>query len=170
MSMTSREFWAVVHGVVLGSIYLLAFAGGFAGLWSLRKDLVTETGLAERMQRLFAGVWVMVAVVWLTVLVGTYLVYPWYRANVPESARSMLLANPGKAAWHTFGMEWKEHVAWLAPMLATAVAFVVVRYGRELADKPSIRKAALVLFVLAFAAAAVAGLLGAFINKAAPIV
>jgi hypothetical protein len=170
MSMTSHEFWTVVHGLILGSIYLLAFAGGFAGLWSLRKEFVTEAGIVERMKRMYWGVWTMVVAVWLTVIVGTYVVYPWYRANIPESPRSMLLANPSKSAWHSFGMEWKEHVAWLAPILATAVAYIVVRYGRELADKPQIRKAALVLFVLAFAAATVAGLFGAFINKAAPIV
>jgi len=170
MSMTSHEFWTVVHGLILGSIYLLAFAGGFAGLWSLRKEFVTEAGIVERMKRMYWGVWTMVVAVWLTVIVGTYVVYPWYRAPIPESPRSMLLANPSKSAWHSFGMEWKEHVAWLAPILATAVAYIVVRYGRELADKPQIRKAALVLFVLAFAAATVAGLFGAFINKAAPIV
>jgi hypothetical protein len=169
MSMTSREFWTVVHGLLLGSIYLLAFAGGFAGLWSLRKEFITEQGMAERMRRMYAGVWTMAIVVWLTVIVGTYVVYPWYRAQLPDSARSMLLANPAKAGWHTFGMEWKEHVAWLAPMLITAVAYIVLHYGSELAEKERVRKAALTVFVLAFVAAAVAGLFGAFINKAAPI-
>ena len=170
MSLTSREFWTVVHGLILGSLYLVAFAGGIAGLYSLRKEFVTEQGVAERMRRLYTGVWLMTAVVWLTVIVGTYVVYPWYRAQIPTSARSLLLANPMKAGWHTFGMEWKEHVAWLAPILVTAVAALVSYYGRELVQMEKVRKAALVLFVLAFVAAAVAGLFGAFINKAAPIV
>jgi hypothetical protein len=170
MSLTSREFWTVMHGLILGSLYLLAFGGGIAGLYSLRKDLVTDQGVAERMRRLHGGVWIMTAVVWLTVIVGTYVVYPWYRAQIPTSARSLLLADPMKAGWHSFGMEWKEHVAWLAPMLVTAVAAIVSYYGRDLAQMEKVRKAALVLFILAFAAAAVAGLFGAFINKAAPIV
>jgi hypothetical protein len=109
------------------------------------------------------------------VIVGTYVVYPWYRATPPKGAdltalpRSYLLDNPNLATWHTFGMEWKEHIAWLAPMLATAVAFIVVRYGAQLARESRIRQALMTFFTLAFLAAAVAGLFGAFITKAAPI-
>jgi len=43
------------------------------------------------------------------------------------------LGNPSPIGWHTFGMEWKQHVAWLAPMLATLVAYVALRYGPALA-------------------------------------
>ncbi|MBI4546122.1 MAG: hypothetical protein HY703_13060 [Gemmatimonadetes bacterium] len=168
--MTSREFWTVIHGLLLGSIYLLAFAGGFAGLWSLRKDLITERGLKERMRRLYIGVSMMAILSWATVITGTYIVYPWYRASTPTSPRSMLLADPETEQWHTFGMEWKEHVAWLAPILATAVAFIVITYGKDLAQRASLRKFTLALFCAAFAAAAIAGLFGAFINKVAPIV
>ena len=118
---------------------------------------------------------VMAAVAWLTVITGTYIVYPWYRAAPPEGAnlldypRYFLLDNPNLAAWHTFGMEWKEHVAWFSPILATAVAFVVWRYGDKIAQNSKLRNALLILFVLAFAAAGIAGLFGAFITKAAPI-
>lgn len=170
MEMTTREFWTVLHGLLFGSLYLLAFAGGAAGLWSLRPGLLTEAGIAERMRRLTRGVWVMAVTCWLTVISGTYVVYVWYRDPVPESPRSLLLANPATAMWHTFGMEWKEHVAWLAPILATAVAFLVTWYGRELLERQEIRRATFRLFALAFGAAAIAGLLGAFLNKVAPIV
>jgi hypothetical protein len=169
MSMTSREFWGVVHGLFLGTIYLLAFAGGFAGLWSLRRRLLTERGIAERLRGLSIGTWVMAVVVWLTTVVGTYIVYPWYRANLPGSARSVLLADPSTELWHSFGMEWKEHVAWLAPILATAVAYVVSRYGERMVEDNGLRRVVLAMFVLAFLAAAVAGLFGAFITKAAPV-
>jgi hypothetical protein len=37
--------------------------------------------------------------------------------------------DPSTADWHTFGMEWKEHVAWIAPILATVAAGLVVYYG-----------------------------------------
>jgi hypothetical protein len=80
-----------------------------------------------------------------------------------------LLKSSNLAGWHNFGMEWKEHVAWLAPILATAVAFIVVRYGSQLAKEPRMRQALITFFTLAFLAAAVAGLFGAFITKAAPI-
>ena len=81
--------------------------------------------------------------------------------------RYFLLSRPETAEWHKFGMEWKEHVAWLAPILATAVAYVVVTYGPRLAQDRKIRQALIVLFVLAFVAAGAAGMFGAFINKVA---
>jgi hypothetical protein len=67
-------------------------------------------------------------------------------------------------------MEWKEHVAWAAPFLATAVAFIVVYYGPRLVARPWLRAMVLVMFVAAFAAAAIGGAFGAFLNKVAPIV
>jgi uncharacterized membrane protein YsdA (DUF1294 family) len=66
-------------------------------------------------------------------------------------------------------MEWKEHVAWIAPMLATSVAFVILYYGVRLARRGEWRLPLLIFFTLAFAAAGVAGAFGAFITKAAPI-
>jgi hypothetical protein len=160
----------------LGALFLLAFAGGLAGLYSLRPEWVTVTGIRERLLRLNIGTWVMAVVAWLTVVTGTYIVYPWYRAEPPEGLadlsaypRSFLLSAPNLAAWHTFGMEWKEHVAWFAPILATTVAFVVWRYGDQISQNAALRKALIILFMVAFAAAGIAGLFGAFITKAAPL-
>jgi hypothetical protein len=175
MELTNRELWGLIHGMGFGALFLLAFAGGLAGLYSLRPELLTVSGLRERMGRLVAGTWLMAIAAWGTVITGTYIVYPWYRARPPEGAdlrdypRYFLLDNPNLAEWHTFGMEWKEHVAWFAPILATVVAFVVLRYGKKLADMPYLRNVLIVTFVLAFGAAAVAGLFGALITKAAPI-
>jgi hypothetical protein len=169
MELTPRETWTVIHGMVLGATFLLAFAGGLAGLYSLRPDLVTVSGIRERLPRLEIGTWVMALVAWLTVITGTWIVYPWYRAPVKTSPRSLLLADPARAEWHNFGMEWKEHIAWFAPILATAVAFVVFYYGPQLAKEHGMRKVLIALFILAFATAGVAGLFGAFINKVAPI-
>jgi hypothetical protein len=176
MSMTVRELWTVIHGMGLGAIFLLAFAGGLAGLYSLKPEWVTITGVKERVMRLTIGTWVMAVASWLTVVSGTYIVYPWYRAKPPEGLtdlsdfpRYYLLSVPNLAAWHTFAMEWKEHVAWFSPILAVAVAFVVWRYGAQIAEMPRLRYALMVLFVLAFAAAGIAGMFGAFITKAAPL-
>lgn len=169
MDMTSREFWTVAHGLILGSLYLLAFAGGLSDLWGLSTADATAHGIHRRIRRLTVGAWLMAGVAWLTVVIGTYLVYPWYRAPIPTSPRSLLLADPHKAEWHKFGMEWKEHVAWLTPILVTAVAYVITKHGDDLANRPELRRAVTAAFVLAFLAAAVAGLFGAFINKVAPI-
>src|SRR6266542_5803517 len=119
MSITDRELWTVIHGMTFGALFLLAFAGGFAGLYSLRPEWVTLAGAQERLRRLNLGMLIMAAVAWLTVLTGTYIVYPWYRAKPPQGTtdlanfpRSFLLADHSIAGWHNFGMEWKEHIAW----------------------------------------------------------
>jgi hypothetical protein len=177
LSLTDRELWTAIHGMVLGALFLLAFTGGLAGLYGLRHDWLTHAGLLADLRRLVAGTWIMAILAWLTVIVGTWVVYPWYRAEPPEGAQVDLRRYPkmyltehqNLAAWHNFGMEWKEHVAWLSPMLATAVAYVVLRYGLRLSEAPDVRRAMIVLFSLAFVAAGVAGLFGALITKVAPL-
>lgn len=176
MALTDREFWALVHGVGLGALFLLAFTGGFLSLWSFRERFVTVAGIAERTPRLELWTGAMAIVAWLTVITGTWIVYPWYRATPPEGTtdftefpRSLLLSSPSTADWHRFAMEWKEHVAWIAPLLATVVAFAVIYYGAQLVRRDDVRKALLVFFTLAFAAAGIAGLFGALISKAAPV-
>jgi hypothetical protein len=181
MELTERELFTVLHGLVLGTLFLLAFGGGLAGLWSLRERLVTAEGVKERTPRLLIGTWVMAVVAWLTVLTGTFIAYPWYRvepaktvdlkdpAALVDFPKFLLLAQEKTAGWHEFGMEWKEHVAWIAPFLATAVAFAVAYYGAQLVRRGDIRRGLLIFFALAFAAAGVAGLFGAFITKAAPV-
>lgn len=191
MELTSRETWTVIHGLVLGTLFLLAFAGGLAGLWSLRPGLMTTAGIKERMGRLYVGVWVMAAASWAAVITGTWIVYPWYRAklspvgddlyagcadailpNASCSPRDFLKSDVtgDTATWHTFGMEWKEHVTWAAPILATAAAFLIAYYGPRLISRPWLRAAVIVMFVSAFAAAVVGGAFGAFLNKIAPII
>jgi hypothetical protein len=66
MEISSREAWTVIHGLILGTLFLLAFAGGLAGLWSLRPGLLTAAGIRERMSRLYIGMWAMALVAWAT--------------------------------------------------------------------------------------------------------
>lgn len=169
MHLTGREWWAVIHGMALGALFLLAFAGGLAEFFSLRSEELTEEGLVRRVRRLRIGTWAMAAAAWLTVFTGTWIVYPWYRAETPNSPKSLLTADPSTADWHEFAMEWKEHIAWIAPLLATAVAFAVTYYGVSLIRHQGIRKTLLVFFTTSFVIAGVAGALGAFITKAAPV-
>jgi hypothetical protein len=182
MNITDRELWTLVHGMGFGALFLLAFAGGLAGLYSLRPQFVTPEGVSERVSRLRWGTILMAVSVWLTVIVGTYVVYPWYRATPPKTLdtsvqseelsqypRYWLLASEETAEYHDFGMEWKEHVAWISPLLATVVAFGVFKYGKELAANPRARHIIIALFVLSFAIAGIAGMLGALITKASPL-
>ncbi|MBA4374803.1 MAG: hypothetical protein C0401_01330 [Anaerolinea sp.] len=176
MEFSAREIWGSLHGFIFGGLYLLAFSGGLLALYSLKTEWMTVEGLKNKLAILKITVWGMAAVMWATVITGTYIIYPWYRAKPPEGttelsefARSFLLANPNTAAWHNFGMEWKEHVAWIAPIAATVVAYVISVYAPKLAAEPKIRKALAWFFIIAFITAAVAGVLGALITKAAPI-
>ncbi len=176
MSMTFRELWTTSHGMIFGSLFLLAFAGGLAGLYSMRPAYLTAEGIQERVKRVKWGTGMMAVVSWITVVTGTYIVYPWYRAAPPEGVtdlsafpRSFLKADEALSGWHVFGMEWKEHVAWLSPILATAAFYIVLKYGTQLAENKQLRNMTIVIYILAFASAAVAGLLGALITKAAPV-
>jgi len=175
--MTSRELWTALHGMIFGAGFLLAFSGGFAALWALRSEWITARGAAGSGAWLVTSAWTMALFAWLAVLIGTYVIYPWYRAKPPAGAtgsalvdypKYLLISRPQTTDWHEFGMEWKEHVAWFAPMLATAVAYVVTRYRQQVVESATLRRALLVLYAVSFSCAAVAGLFGALINKAAP--
>jgi hypothetical protein len=169
VELTNRETWTLIHGMVIGTLFLLAFGGGLAGLWSLRTELVTPEGIRERLVRLKIGTTAMAVLAWATVITGTWIVYPWYREDDPNSPRSKLLADPDRADWHKFGMEWKEHIAWTSPLLATVAAFIVVYYGPQLARNRMLRNLAIAFLVGAFLTAAIAGLFGALITKAEPV-
>ena len=169
MDLTNREFWALVHGVLLGGAFLLAFTGGLVGFYSLRPELLTAQGVRERIRRLEWGTVAMAILTWVTVIVGTWIVYPWYREDTPDSPRSLLLENPDTADWHEFAMEWKEHIAWISPMLATAAAFMVLYYRDDLIRNTLAKRIAMALFIAAFVVAVIAGLLGALITKKAPV-
>ncbi|MBI4308176.1 MAG: hypothetical protein HY684_05155 [Chloroflexi bacterium] len=161
--------WTILHGMAFGAVFLVAFAGAWAGLWSYRSGLITLEGARERLKRLVGGLWVMAGLAWATVITGTYIVYVWYRDPSKTSPRSILRADPKTIEWHSFGMEWKEHVAWVAPILLTVVAFVVGYYGPRLIHQERIRRGAIAFLIIGFVVAAVAAALGAFINKVAAV-
>jgi len=179
MVMNSREIWTVVHGMVFGFIFLLGFSGALYAIYSMKAEWLTAEGLTKTVNTIKVYLWGLALSVWAAVFTGAYVVYPWYRAVPPASAtdaaalatfpKFLLLLNDSTAQWHNFGMEWKEHVAFLAPIAATVVAFVVSYYGPLLAKKVGERRAVMIFFIFAFVATAVAGMFGAFITKAAAV-
>ena len=128
-------------------------------------------------ERFLSGYLIVMAVLaWLAVLSGAYIVYPWYRAVAPPGTvnlsgfpQRLLMANPSTSEWHSIGMEWKEHVAWLTPISITMAAAVFIRHGRNLTRHPELRNAVLSFVFVSFVAAGIAGFFGAMINKAAPV-
>jgi hypothetical protein len=126
----------------------------------------------------FLGGWlaVMAIIAWITVLTGAYIIYPWYRAVPAGGAialkafpQALLKSNPSTIGWHAIGMEWKEHVAWIAPISSTMAASVFLRYRRYLTNYPQLRAAVLTFVLVSFASAGIAGFFGAELNKHAPV-
>jgi hypothetical protein len=81
----------------------------------------------------------------------------------------LLLASTATSRWNRLGMEWKEHVAWVAPIATTMAAYVMVNQRSAMKGYRQIRTAILVFALVAFASAGTAALFGAMINKQAPV-
>lgn len=176
MLFTDRSIWTMVHGMALGGAAMMGLSAALFHLYAARASDGPHVA-APNGSRALAGLTVLTAVVlWSTVLVGTYIVFPPYRATPPAGVtdlaqypRSLIQASPDTAWLHSFAMESKEHLPWIAAMLATAVAFVSVRYrSRVLRDAP-LRNMAAVLLAVCFTMVAFVSLLGVFVNKVAPL-
>jgi hypothetical protein len=176
MQTSFRELVTALHGIGCGGLLLLAFSGALIELYRLcTPDRSSPLSACER--KLLRGYLIVMALLaWGTVLSGAYMVYPWYRAHPPRGVtdyaaypQRSLLASPATAGWHNLGMEWKEHVAWFAPIALTMVASVFIKYGSDLSRHRQVRQAAFAFTVAAFIAAGIAGAFGALINKNAPV-
>ena len=173
---SSRSIWTMVHGVVLGGGALVALAAALFSITALGSPTAADA-TTERQARYV--MWLLIfsaAALWLTVLVGTYVNFPAYRATPPEGLsdlgqfpRSLIQSNPQTVWLHSFAMEIQEHVPWIAALLATAVAFVAARYRSQLLRDARIRRGAQLLLAICFMLVAAVSLLGVFINKVAPL-
>ena len=171
--MNFRGTLTAVHGLLFGTFFLLAVYALFTELLQLRYrspgDGAVGVSKGKRVYLILTA-----ACGWAAVLSGTYIIYPWYRAVPPHGAdlqdypKALLLSQPRTAALHTIGMEWKEHIAFLAPIAFTMLAYVVCRYGGDLVRVPQLRRTLLAFSASALLATGAAGAVGAFLNKAAP--
>ena len=174
-SMSARELLTTTHGMLFGGLFLLAFSGGMVSFLALGSGRSNARGSRDPLKLLRIWVLIQAIAAWAATLTGAFVIYPWYRAKPPAGGsladypQAFLMAHPTAAPWHSFGMEWKEHLAWFVPLLATCVAFLVTKGGHLLDENRQLRSIAMTLYSLAFAAAALAGILGAEITKAAPI-
>jgi hypothetical protein len=175
MEITTRGLWTLVHGMGFGGLYLLACSGALVALQ--RRFAAGLHPAAAREGDRFLGIYfaVMAALAWLAVLSGTYVIYPWYRApvaagttNLAAYPRALLLSNPETRQWHLLGMEWKEHIAWLVPIVITMAAYIAIRYGRDLKNHPELRTALQGFVFVSLFAGGVAGFFGAMLDKTAP--
>jgi hypothetical protein len=175
MELTMRGLWTLVHGMGFGALYMLACSGAIVELTRFTTSrAMPATPGAERFLKVYLIA--MVVLAWSAVLTGTYVVYPWYRAVPPPGTvdlagfpQRLLLASAATSGWHSLGMEWKEHVAWFVPIAITMVAYVFIRYGRDLRNYRQLRAGVLGFTLVSFLAAGVAGFFGAMIDKVAPV-
>ena len=176
MEITMRDLWTVLHGMGFGALFMLAFSGALAEIYRMSGPQgMLQPSSRERALLNFYLV-AMVVLAWFTVFSGAYIVYPWYRAVPPagvtdlsEYPRRLLLSSGRTSEWHNIGMEWKEHVAFLATIAMTMVSYVTAKYGRAITRPRNMRSAVLAFAIAAFVATGVAGAFGAFLNKYAPV-
>ncbi|MGA2889471.1 MAG: hypothetical protein ABSE51_15595 [Terracidiphilus sp.] len=175
MEITARGLWTLIHGMGFGGLYLLACSGVIVEL-RRRRTIIPDPQGADHERFLQIYLLLMAALAWLAVLTGTYLIYPWYRAVPPSGTTNLvafpqrfLMASASTAGWHSIGMEWKEHLAWLVPIATTTAAAVSLQYGRHLRSHLQLRKTVLAFLAVSFFAAGVAGFFGAMLNKNAPV-
>ena len=173
---SERSIWTMIHGIVLGGGALMGLAAALFSLRTMRA--APERDLAvERQARYLAWLLVLTAVLlWLTLVIGTYVTFPPYRATPPEGLtdlsaypRALIRSNPGTAWLHSFAMETKEHVPWIAAMLATAVAAVCLRYRSQVLSDRRLNDMASVLVTVCMLLVTYASILGVFVNKVAPL-
>ena len=172
---SDRSVWTMVHGIVLGGGSLMVLFAAMFAVWTAGQGCRDGASAIEarRVARLLVAAALLL---WLAVLAGTYVTFPPYRATPPpgttdlaEYPRFLIDANAETAWLHAFGMESKEHMPWIAAMLATAVAFVALRYGPALLNDSRLRAMALRLLAVSFVLASFTGLMGILINKVAPL-
>lgn len=171
---SDRSLFTMAHGIVLGGAALLGLFAAAHALWSSQPGAAADAPARSRplvQLTVFAA-----AALWLATLGGLYIVFPLYREPPPEGAtdltafpRALLMADAGTRWLHAFAMEIKEHVPVAASMLATAVAFVALRYRATLVDDAALKSMSLTVLVISFVLASAAGLLGILVNKVAPV-
>lgn len=176
MEITVRGLWTLIHGMGFGALYLLACSGALVELHRITSGRALSPSSPARQTFLKIYLLVMALLAWAAVLTGAYLIYPWYRAAAPIGTvdlspfpQRLLLSSAHTAGWHSLGMEWKEHIAWFAPISITMTAAVFARYGRSLQNHRTLRAAILAFVAASFLAAAIAGFFGAMIDKYAPV-
>jgi hypothetical protein len=178
MEITLRELVTSIHGMLFGGFFLLALFGAIVLILdqsNLARSNPDSTPAQPASHWQTTYLIAMVALGWAAVLSGAYIIYPWYRAVAPVGAdlalypKFLLTSHPSTAGWHNFGMEWKEHVAWIAPMSSTMVAFVLLKHRAAWNATRSVRTTVLGFAAVAFLAAAIAGGWGAMIDKKAPV-
>lgn len=176
MEITVRSLWTLIHGMGFGGLYLMACSGALVELYRRHRPGLKEPATEGEVRFLRNYLFAMAVLAWIAVLTGAYIVYPWYRAVPPAGSvnlaafpQRLLMSSSATIGWHSIGMEWKEHVAWLVPIAITMAASVCYQYGHNLRKHPDLHKMVLSFVWISLIAAGIAGFFGATISKNAPV-
>lgn len=173
---SERSIWTMIHGIVLGGAALMALFAALFALRAMRTQGASDAASHDRSRYL---VWLTVfaaVMLWLTVLIGTYIIFPPYRATPPQGVtdlrqypRSLIQSSPDTAWLHSFAMEIKEHMPWIAAMLSSAAAFIAARYRSRLLSDAQMNNMVTAILAICFVLVSFVAILGVFINKVAPL-
>lgn len=166
----------MMHGIVLSGSALMALAAAIFSLRILHTGKASYSVTDTQSGYIVSLTVFMSAMLWLTVIVGTYITFPPYRAVPPEGLtdlsmypKAMLQANTTTSWLHSFAMETKEHVPWIASILSTAIAFISIRYKSLMISDDKLNALATWLLVICFILVSYIALLGVLVNKVAPL-
>lgn len=173
---TGRSLLTMFHGMALGGGALVGLAAALFALRAMRFEGPADAR-ADRQAGYLGWLLVFTALLlWLSVLSGTYVSFPEYRATPPEGVtelsrypKALIQSSPGTAWLHSFAMETKEHLPWIAAMLGTAVAFVGRRYRTRVLGDRRLNDMASLAVAICLGLVSYIALLGVFVNKVAPL-
>lgn len=176
MQISVRALFTGIHGILFGWFFIAAIFTVVVEL--IRSSNQTRPSELTARGYTWARIYLVLTVAagWVAVFLGAYVVYPWYRAippagltNLSGYPQALLQSSPTTSDLHELGMEWKEHVAWFAPIVMTAVVYVLLRCRSTVRNTPRIRAAVLTFALFALIAAGIAGFWGAMLDKTAPV-
>jgi len=172
MEITSRSLWTSFTAWASARFTV----GLFGALVELYRAIARTTCAASERDERFLRVYLvcMAALAWLAVLTALTSSIPGIARYATGHGNSRCISaaaadvSPTTSGWHSIGMEWKEHVAWIAPISITMAAAVALQYGRDLKNHPQLR-AASSRSCGPRSSRGRGGFFGAMINKNAPV-
>lgn len=173
---SERSLWTMIHGIALGGGAMMGLSAALFSIHAMRSESPWRASSRDRSRELVWLTALTAALLWATVLVGTYVSFPPYRATPPAGVtdlaaypKARIQAQPDTVWLHSFAMETKEHLPWIAAILTTAAAFLCSRYRSRVLSDARLNALAKSLLAVSLGIVAFVSLLGIFVNKVAPL-
>jgi uncharacterized membrane protein YagU involved in acid resistance len=173
---SERSLWTMFHVIALGGGAMMGLSAALFSIHAMRGESPRCGSSRDRSRDLVWLTALTAGLLWATVLVGTYASFPPYRATPPAGItdlaaypKARIQSRPDTVWLHSFAMETKEHLPWIAAILTTAAAFLCTRYRSRVLSDARLNALAKTLLAVSLAIVALVSLLGIFVNKVAPL-